>query len=201
MFGVVWLCDAGQKETGREALVNVRVISGLYGGRKIAAPNGSTTHPMGERVRNAMFNIISDEVKGAYILDAFAGSGAVGIEALSRGASSVLFVERDKAAQKAIVDNITTLSIADDVKLARSSVASWIVAHDDQRFDIIFADPPYDDPQFSTVERLLGLLKPGALMVLSQPGRSEVLTKPGVVVVDNRSYGTANLTFYRRERQ
>ncbi|RYF29587.1 MAG: 16S rRNA (guanine(966)-N(2))-methyltransferase RsmD [Chloroflexi bacterium] len=191
-------CDAGKKEASPKALMNIRVISGLYGGRKITAPAGTTTHPMGERVRNAMFNIVSEEIRGAQVLDAFAGSGAIGIEALSRGAADVVFIERDRSAQKAILDNITTLSIADSAKLARSSVATWVAAHDDQKFDIIFADPPYDDLQFSTVEQLLGLLKPGALMVLSQPGRSEVLTKPGVVVVDNRSYGTANLTFYRR---
>jgi 16S rRNA G966 N2-methylase RsmD len=66
-------------------------------------------------------------------------------------------------------------------------------------FDVIFADPPYTDPQLSTVSKLFGLLKPNALMVLSHPGKGEVPAKNGVVVVDNRSYGNADLTFYRRE--
>lgn len=197
---MVRLCHAGESKASQKTLMKIRVISGLYGGRNLSAPTGTVTHPMGERVRNAMFNIVGSEIKGATVLDAFAGSGAVGIEAASRGAEHVTFIEKDAAAQKSIIDNITTLSIRETTTLVRSSVSSWITAHPDPIYDIIFADPPYDDPQFSTVEQLLGLLKPGALMVLSQPGRSEVLTKPGVVVVDNRSYGTANLTFYRRER-
>lgn len=179
--------------------MQVRVIAGEFGGRKIEAPDTSRTHPMGERIRNALFNKISAELPEARVLDVFAGTGAVGIEALSRGAAHVTFVERDRVAQKVLSNNITTLGIEARTKLIRSSVASWLDTSEPQNFDIIFVDPPYHDTQFSTVSRLFGLLKPGALMVLSHPGRSESPTKPGVVVVDNRSYGDAVLTFYRRE--
>ncbi len=179
--------------------MNIRVIAGEFGGRKLEAPDGPRTHPMGERIRNALFNKISDDIDGADVLDVFAGSGSVGIEALSRGAQSAVFIERDRIAQKAITKNIETLGLEDRAKLIRSSVSSWLETSEPRKYDLIFADPPYHDVQFSTVSQLLGLLKPGALMVLSHPGRSESPTEPGVVVVDNRSYGNATLTFYRRE--
>lgn len=179
--------------------MQMRIISGRFGGRKIETPDGKRTHPMSERIRNAMFNSLGDSVKGARVLDAFAGSGAVGIEAISRGADSITFIEKDRVAQRVIAENIATLGIADDAKLIKASVSSWMDTYDGEPFDLIFVDPPYHDPQFSTAMRLIGLLKPGALMVLSRPGRSESPTKPGVVVVDNRSYGDAALTYFRKE--
>jgi len=179
--------------------VTVRIISGTFGGRKIETPAGKRTHPMSERIRNALFNSLGDEVKGASVLDAFAGSGAVGIEALSRGAYQATFVEKDRIAQKVIDENITTLKIQDRTKLIRASVSAWVSTYEGELFDLVFVDPPYHDPQFSTAMELSGLLKPGALMVLSRPGRSESPTKTGVVVVDNRSYGDAALTFFRLE--
>ena len=136
---------------------SIRVIAGRFGGRLLDAPkeNSTRTKPMGERIRNAMFNSIGNEINGAQVLDAFAGTGAVGLEALSRGAG---------------------------------------------KYDIIFADPPYKNPQFSTVSKLFGLLKPGGLMVLSHPGRGEEPNLGNeIVVVDNRSYGNAYLTSFRRE--
>ncbi len=179
--------------------MNLRIISGSVGGRIIAAPDGNRTHPMGERIRNALFNIIGDEIKGARVLDAFAGTGSLGIEAISRGAKHAIFLEKDGRAYETIVANITSLDIKDKTKSIKVPVASWITTYDDELFDIIFADPPYGDTQFSTVTKLMGLLKPGALMVLSQPGRDECPTRPGVVVVDNRSYGDATLVFFRLE--
>jgi 16S rRNA (guanine966-N2)-methyltransferase len=152
---------------------------------------------MSERVRNALFNTLSQEVDGARVLDAFAGSGSVGIEALSRGAQSCVFIERDRIAAKIIQKNIDMLGIR-NAKLIKTTVSNWLDTAAPEEFDLIIADPPYGDPQFSTVGRLLALLKPGALMVLSHSGKGEVPSKTGVVVVDNRSYGNLNLTFYRR---
>ena len=180
--------------------MSVRIIAGQFGGRKIDTPDGKRTHPMGERVRNALFNSIGDEVQGARVLDVFAGSGAIGIEALSRGAAHVTFVEKDRVAHTIIDENITTLGIEEQTKNVQASVAAWASTYSGELFDLIFIDPPYHDPQFSTAMRISGLLKPGALMVLSRPGRSESPTKPGVVVVDNRSYGDAALTYFRLEK-
>jgi 16S rRNA (guanine966-N2)-methyltransferase len=178
----------------------VRIISGEFGGRKIEAPDNSRTHPMSERVRNALFNSIGGSLSGATVLDAFAGTGSVGLEALSRGVKHTTFIERDRIAQKILAKNITTLGLEDHADVIRTSVNNWLETTKSGEFDVIFADPPYHDVQFSTVQRLFGLLKKGGLMILSHPGRGEIPTKTGVVVVDNRSYGNACLTFYRREK-
>ncbi len=154
---------------------------------------------MGDRIRSALFNKIQAELDGAEVLDAFAGTGALGLESLSRGARTATFIERDRIAQKVIAKNIVSLGLEDRATLIRASVSAWIETNGDQQFDLIFADPPYHDVQFSTVHKLFGLLKPGGLMILSHPGRSESPTKLGIVVVDNRSYGDAVLTFFRRE--
>lgn len=154
---------------------------------------------MGERIRNALFNSLGSEVEGAEVLDAFAGTGSIGIEALSRGASQAMFIEKDRTAQDILAKNVTTLGLEERATIIRTTVNNWLASNEPPRFDIIFVDPPYDDTQFSTAEKLLGLLKPNGLMVLSHPGRSETPTRPGVVVVDNRSYGSARLTFYRQE--
>lgn len=183
-------------------MTSVRVIAGKYGGRKIDAPSfaNSRTKPMGERIRNALFNKVAGEIDGAVVLDAFAGTGAVGFEALSRGASRVTFIERDKIAQKIISKNMVLLGCEDDAEIVRTSVNNWMETSEPTSYDIIFADPPYHDLQLSTVSKLLGLLKPNGLMVLSWTGRGEVpnLAKTGIVVVDNRSYGNAHLTSFRR---
>jgi len=178
--------------------MNVRIIAGSYGGRIIEGSGTERTHPMSERIRNAIFNKLSDELEGAMVLDAFAGSGALGLEALSRGAKSAVFVERDRIAQKIIEKNIKTIGAGDAAKLIKAPVSSWAQTTDAQ-FDLIFADPPYHDPQLSTVFNLIRLLKPNGLMVLSYLSRSEVPSELGVVVVDNRSYGNAAIAYYRRE--
>ena len=153
---------------------------------------------MSERIRNALFNSIGDEIEGVTVLDAFAGTGSVGLEALSRGAKTAVFVEKDRIAQKILAKNITSLGAETRSTVIRTTVHNWLETADLPRFDIIFADPPYHDTQFSTVAKLFDLLQPNGLMVLSHPGRGEAPTKLGIVVVDNRSYGNASLTFYRR---
>lgn len=178
--------------------MNVRIIAGEFGGRMIEGSGTDRTHPMSERIRNALFNKINDELEGAVVLDVFAGSGAIGLEALSRGASHVTFVEKDHVAAKIITNNIAKLDVQGRTGLVKSPVSSWAEATDGL-FDIIFADPPYHDPQLSTVAKLFKLLKPNGLMVLSYPGKGERPTETGVVVVDNRSYGNAALAFYRRK--
>lgn len=182
-------------------MTNLRIIAGVYGGRPIDAPSydNTRTKPMSERVRNALFNSLGDEVLGANVLDAFAGTGSLGLEALSRGARHATFVERDRLAQKIISNNLNTLGAVNNTTLVRTSIKQWLAQNPPQNFDLILADPPYHDTQLSTVGQLAGLLKVNGLMVLSHPGRGEVPNLiNGIVVVDNRSYGNAYLTFFRR---
>ena len=178
--------------------MNVRIIAGQFGGRIIEGSGTDRTHPMSERIRNAMFNKIGDELEGAKVLDAFAGSGAIGLEALSRGSAEITFVEKDHVAAKIIENNIKKLGVANKTHLIKAPVSGWSETTTEV-FDLIFADPPYHDPQLSTVSKLLKLLKPNGLMVLSYPDRSEVPPETGVVVVDNRSYGNAALAYYRKK--
>ena len=180
--------------------MNIRLISGEFGGRILEGSGTDRTHPMGERIRNAVFNKLSNELdfEGLAVLDAFAGSGALGFEALSRGAQSVVFVERDRIAQKVLENNAKTLNVTNKSKIVKAQISGWMSTIT-EKYDLIFADPPYHDTQLSTVKNILGLLKPNGLMVLSLPSRSEVPTELGVVVVDNRSYGNAAITYYRRE--
>lgn len=154
---------------------------------------------MSERVRNALFNSIGNEVTGATVLDAFAGTGAVGLEALSRGAVFCRFVERDKLAANILAKNMLSLGAKNEADLIRTSVNNWLATAEPSYYDIIFADPPYHDLQLSTVHKLFGLLKPGGLMILSHSGRAEGPNlKDEIVVVDNRSYGNAHLSYFRR---
>ena len=179
--------------------MRVRIIAGEFGGRFIQTPPGSTTHPMGEQVRSAMFNSLGETVRGARVLDAFAGSGAIGLEALSRGAESVVFVERDRVAQRVIAKNITSLGVDEKSIVIKTTISNWMETADvTGEFDIIFADPPYHNPQFSTVSKLMRLLKPGGTMILSHPGIGEVPVQDKTVVVDSRSYGEAHLTKFLR---
>ena len=178
--------------------MNIRLIGGLYGGQKIEAPNNRRTHPMSERIRNALFNSLSREIVDAEVLDIFAGTGAVGLEALSRGAKWVTFVDRDRTAQRYLTRNVARIGVEAQTKIIRTTVSSWLGTKNPQLFDVIFADPPYWDVQFATIEKVFELLKPDGLLVLSHPGKTEVPTKDGIEIVDNRTYGNAHLTFYRR---
>jgi 16S rRNA (guanine966-N2)-methyltransferase len=171
------------------------LTGGQFRGRFIQADVGKATHPMGERIRLSLFNMI--DVEGKTVLDAFAGTGALGFEALSRGAKSVTFIERDKTAQQLIDVNITTLDVGQKTKLIKTSVNNWLTTVKNAKFDVILIDPPYDNPQFSTALKLKECLNLNGLMILSYSGRLRVPTVNGVVVVDNRSYGEAALAVFR----
>jgi 16S rRNA (guanine966-N2)-methyltransferase len=179
--------------------MNLRIIAGKFGGRTIQAPDGRITHPMGDRIRGSLFSIIGSEFENAEVLDTFAGTGSLGLESLSRGAKSVVFVERDRVAGRILTENIQSLGVDDKITTYSMGVSTWIDKNQGNFYDIIFADPPYNNLQLSTVARLGGLLKPNGLMVLSYPGKGEVPPVNGIVVVDNRSYGTASLAFYRKK--
>ena len=136
----------------------IRIISGRFGGQYIDTPKTNATHPMGERERMAIFNTLRDEIPGRRILDAFAGSGAIGLEALSIGAARVDFIENHPKAIKCIKNNLAKFQQAD----------SLILKAPDGDYTIIFADPPYDNPQYEVVASLIQHLVPGGYFVLSQ---------------------------------
>jgi 16S rRNA (guanine966-N2)-methyltransferase len=177
----------------------VRLIAGSFGGRIITAPDNERTHPMSERVRGSLFNIISDRLEGAEVLDAFAGTGSLGFEALSRGAQKVTFVERDRVAQNILLENAAALKVTNKIKLIKATVSAWHETSAEEQFDLIFCDPPYHDMQMATIAKLFSHVKPSGLMVVSHPNRSDLPIAKGIAVADSRRYGTSALTFYRRE--
>ncbi len=121
----------------------MRVVAGELGGRRLIAPEGVSTRPTTDRVREAIFNALGSlgVLEGAIVADLFAGSGAIGIEALSRGAEQCTFVERDRVALRALEANLTSLGLADRARVLRSDAATIASSLD---VDIVFADPPYD---------------------------------------------------------
>lgn len=177
--------------------MRMRVIAGELGGRFFESPDTTTTHPMSERVRGALFNSLGD-ITGKTVLDPFAGSGALSFEALSRGATSALLLERDRRAQKIIKRNIEDLGMQDRARLIAANCRMWSERNNDAMFDLLLVDPPYHDMQLSTVSLLIRHLKPKGLMVLSNQGRGSAPTVNGVVVVDMKLYGDAALAFYRK---
>ncbi len=168
----------------------VRITGGIFRGRKIATPGGGT-HPMGERERLALLNMISDVVPGAVVLDAYAGSGALGIEALSRGASRVVFVEKNRSAGAVITKNLALLGIVAEVLVCDAK--SFVT---DEKFDLILVDPPYDLFEIEGVMNLAQFLKDNGVLVLSHPGEAPSLA--GVTLEKSRSYAGATVSVYQK---
>lgn len=150
-------------------------------------------------MRGALFNMLGD-LSGLTVLDAFAGSGALAFEAVSRGAKSVLAIDSDKSAQQAIERNIKQLGLANQVKLVKAAAGSWLITMPDaQMFDIVLCDPPYDDLQLNLVARLKNTVRPdGGLLVLSWPGGQDLLQIEELDLIESRNYGDSSLGFYRR---
>ncbi|HEX5744532.1 MAG TPA: RsmD family RNA methyltransferase [Candidatus Saccharimonadales bacterium] len=175
----------------------MRVIAGRFGGRTFASPHGHRTHPMSEKARGGIFGVLGD-IKGLTVLDAFAGSGALSFEAISRGASEALAIEVDRKAHRTITENIETLGIKDRVKAVRAFANAWSTRHQSQRFDLVLADPPYDDVPYRDLKILPRHLKDTGTLVLSWPGGEEPLKFDGLQVVQTKNYGDAQLVFYQK---
>lgn len=171
------------------AISQVRVTSGIYKNRPLATP-GDHTHPMSSRIRLAIFNSLGDVVRNANILDAFAGSGTLGIEALSRGAKSVTFLENNRAARQIIKNNLRSLNIPDQ------TITNQLAQ--DQTFDIIFADPPYDDTQDNLLTTLPAHLTPGGFFILSYPKSKPLPTFANLVQISHKTYAGASITMYQK---
>ena len=167
----------------------VRITSGEYRGRTLKTPGG-TTHPMGAREKLALFNMISGYVPGAVVLDAYAGSGALGIEALSRGAKSVIFVEKSPAAASVIKKNLSELWLVAEVAI--SDVANF---QPKEKFDLILADPPYDKFDADKIKDLVKFLANGGILVLSHPGETPEM--PGLEFLKSRQYAGARISIYK----
>jgi 16S rRNA (guanine966-N2)-methyltransferase len=171
----------------------VRIVAGSHKGARIFAPKGSDTRPTGDRVREAAFNLIGP-VDGAGVLDLFAGSGAMGLEALSRGAASALFVESDRDACRTIERNAAKLGITGVTILCRD--AFQVLAAHSRTYDLILCDPPYDLAGHARLGPYLArALAPDGLLVYETGAGSEPQVE-GLTVRTSRTYGSARLTLF-----
>jgi 16S rRNA (guanine966-N2)-methyltransferase len=177
----------------------VRIVAGSRKGHRIEAPKGVVTRPTGDRVREAVFSILGS-VGGARALDLFAGSGALGLEALSRGATSCVFVERDRDAVRVIQANLTKLGLTGAVVVARDATTALREERDrGRRYDLVLADPPYEDwerHEAALAELVPAVLADDGLVVVETADRIEPALP--LDLVTTRRYGSARITVFSR---
>ena len=177
----------------------MRIVAGARKGHRIEAPKGVVTRPTGDRVREAVFSIVGP-VEEARVLDLFAGSGALGLEALSRGASTCVFVERDRQAARVIQSNLEKLRLTGAVVVARDVAAALREERDrGRRYDLVLADPPYEDwagHETVLAEVLPSVLADAALVVVETSERVE--PDLALDLVTTRRYGSARITVFSR---
>ena len=179
-----------------------RVIAGSARGIRLEAP-GPGTRPLADRVKQTLFAILEPDLPGARVLDLFAGSGAAGIEALSRGAASATFVERDAGAAKVIASNLSRAHLAGpNAQVVRDDAVRWLRRADAGPFDVVIVDPPYDQTNLlaEALEALASLVVPGGRVVAKHFWRDAPPATVGLLASErDRRFGETALTFYRRQ--
>ncbi len=173
----------------------IRIIAGELRGRRLAV--GPGVRPTMERAREALFSILGDGVRGARVLDAAAGSGALGFEALSRGAREAVFVEADRRVGRVLQSNLERTKLEGRARIVVRPVSSWLAAERPGGFDVAFFDPPWADPVLADLEGLWNALVPGGTLVIERGSPTEPWPAPPVGPAV-RSYGATSLFLYRK---
>lgn len=176
----------------------LRIIAGARRGARIETPEGGATRPLRDRIRQALFNILQFEVEGRAVLDLFSGSGAVGLEAVSRGASRAVLVEAGADAARAIRANIAKLRFVDRARLVEGMLPDALAQAGAGPFDLAFLTPPYHSgAAWPCLGPLAGLLAPDARVVVELHKDEPQAWPPGWRVEDDRLYGVTRLVFAR----
>ena len=181
----------------------MRIIGGLARGRTLVAPPGAKTRPTQDYVRESLFNIIRWDVEGARVLDLFAGTGALALESVSRGAVCAVMIDSDRAACEAIRKNIASVRMEDRCRLVQRDyrAAMELLAREGQAFDVVFIDPPYRMENTGEMCAELydrGLLAPAFLLVVEHRRGCAPMLDARFDAFDLRSYGDTQITFVRR---
>lgn len=183
----------------------MRVIAGTYRSRPLTAPPGLSTRPTSDRLRETLFNVLAPRIQGAAVLDLYAGSGAIGIEALSRGATTVTFVERAAPALKVLRANLERLNVTSGYRINSGSTSTYLRGPRSSaaEFDIVFLDPPYEAAnEYATALNLLGgeasaFLAPGAIVIAEHRNKEKLDTTYGLLQRTRLlEQGDAALSFY-----
>jgi 16S rRNA (guanine966-N2)-methyltransferase len=149
----------------------MRVIAGTLKGRRLKSPNWDGLRPTSDKLRETLFNILAPVIDGARVLDGYAGTGAVGIEALSRGAAHVTFVERDRRAQALIAENLAACRVTDGYVIIRAGIDRAVTELAPASFDLVLLDPPYGEPLEPIVARVARMLAASGTLVLEHARR------------------------------
>jgi 16S rRNA (guanine(966)-N(2))-methyltransferase RsmD len=178
----------------------VRIIAGDFKGRRLKAPSWTNLRPTSDKLRETLFNILAPRVSGARVLDVFAGTGAVGLESLSRGATSATFVEQDRRAAALIDENTTLCGARDRCAIIRDTAERALqkpIAGDP--FDLIILDPPYDfEPLAPVLSAAAAHLAPDGLLVLEHARRRTLPDAAGIRATRTVTSGDSALTFFQR---
>lgn len=180
----------------------MRVITGTARGRKLAAPPGFDTRPTSELVKEAVFSMIQFDVEGARVLDLFAGSGQMGIEALSRGAHSCVFVDNAKAAHQALAENLGSTGFSSSARVVRSDALTFLQSTKGP-FDIAFLDPPYQQVPLASILPILAENMRESGIILCETGAREDTPESAGLFVKYREYryGKTKITQYRHPQE
>jgi len=181
------------------------VIAGSLKGRQLKAPTWEGLRPTSDKLRETLFNVLAPRVQGAKVLDAFAGTGALGIEALSRGAAAVTFIEHDRRAQALVAENLERCGITNGCAIIRASVARGLdTLRSDPAFapfEIVLLDPPYDQPPEAILKDVQTVIAPQAVVVLEHARRNAAPDSAGGLVrVRSIDSGDSTLSFYEAAR-
>lgn len=183
----------------------MRVLAGALKGRRLTTPRGRTTRPTADQVRLACLDTLIPFLERGPFLDLFAGAGGVGIEALSRGAPSAVFVELDGAALRALRDNLDQLGLADRTRVVRADAARAVddLTARGERFAVVFLDPPYDSPRAAAALEAVAAgpaLLAGAVVVIQHATKTPPALASGALTLwKTRRFGETTLTFFRSD--
>lgn len=185
----------------------MRVVGGRLKGRVLSSFKGMSIRPTSDKVREAIFNILPRESPFGKVLDLFAGTGAMGIEALSRGAKEAVFVDKDQSAVNIIYKNLETCSLGAEARVLKKDVKSAVkfLAAKGEKFDLIFIDPPYDSSLVNEALKAVsseGILERDGYLVAESSKRVKVQDGfPGLKRIDERKYGDTAVYFYIAEKK
>lgn len=177
----------------------MRIIAGTLKGRIFHDPPGHHSHPMSDKVRGALFNMLGD-IEGLTVLDAMAGSGALSLEAVSRGAKSAVAIEQKRGPHEAITKSIKELKLASQVKAINADAGSWSSHNQTKLFDIVLLDPPYQDLQINLLTKLTKHAKTDGIVVVSWPGHELPPAFDTCSIINDKKYGDSQLVFYRKNK-
>ena len=177
-----------------------RIIAGTARGRRLAAPRGTGTRPTSDKVRGAVFNVLGQFFEGGDVLDLYAGTGALALEALSRGCARAVCVEADRAAAEAIAANAGACGFADRVEVRRARVLDAVPRLAAGRFSLALVDPPYEEGPEAALAVLDRVLAPGGRVVAEHDARRPPAERYGALgLVDRRAYGGTGISIYQRD--